>query len=138
MKGAAVSQSLSPIKHGTTLRVYEPRNIGGAQEEGSAAFLEGKVLPAIAYVSAIGDAGEMKTLTRQQLRNRFDAFALLQNLDNAETKARNEVTLSLVLIFMHQISFAMCTAVSAMRLEKPHSLSYQVRIEQSLPSITLV
>src|SRR6185312_4905444 len=30
------------------------------------------------------------------------------------------------------------TAVSAMRLEKPHSLSYQLRTETKLPSMTLV
>src|ERR1700744_3081221 len=32
----------------------------------------------------------------------------------------------------------MATAVSAMRLEKPHSLSYQLMVETKLPSITLV
>ena len=37
-----------------------------------------------------------------------------------------------------QISFAMATAVSAMRLEKPHSLSYQDSTRTKLPSITLV
>jgi hypothetical protein len=39
---------------------------------------------------------------------------------------------------LHQISFAIATAVSAMRLEKPHSLSYQDRIETRVPSMTLV
>src|SRR6056297_940208 len=37
-----------------------------------------------------------------------------------------------------QISLPIATAVSAMRLEKPHSLSYQLRIRTMLPSITLV
>ena len=37
-----------------------------------------------------------------------------------------------------QSSLPMATAVSAMRLEKPHSLSYQERTRTSLPSITLV
>jgi hypothetical protein len=37
-----------------------------------------------------------------------------------------------------QISFAMATAVSAMRFEKPHSLSYQDITRTKLPSITLV
>ena len=32
----------------------------------------------------------------------------------------------------------MATAVSAMRLEKPHSLSYQLSTRQKVPSITLV
>ena len=32
----------------------------------------------------------------------------------------------------------MATAVSAMRLEKPHSLSYQVRMRTKVPSMTLV
>ena len=44
-----------------------------------------------------------------------------------------------ILIFKEdQISLPIATAVSAMRLEKPHSLSYQVRIEHIVPSITLV
>lgn len=37
-----------------------------------------------------------------------------------------------------QISLPMATAVSAMRFEKPHSLSYQDRTRQKVPSITLV
>ena len=37
-----------------------------------------------------------------------------------------------------QISLPIATAVSAMRLEKPHSLSYQLMTETRLPSITLV
>jgi|GEM_PF-3471892 len=37
-----------------------------------------------------------------------------------------------------QMYFAISTAVSSIRLEKPHSLSYQVRIRTKLPSITLV
>ena len=37
-----------------------------------------------------------------------------------------------------QISFAMATAVSAMRFEKPHSLSYQASTRTRVPSITLV
>ena len=37
-----------------------------------------------------------------------------------------------------QISFAIATAVSAMRFEKPHSLSYQESTRTKLPSITLV
>ena len=37
-----------------------------------------------------------------------------------------------------QISLPIATAVSAMRFEKPHSLSYQVRMRHSVPSITLV
>ncbi len=37
-----------------------------------------------------------------------------------------------------QISFAIATAVSAMRFEKPHSLSYQDSTRTNLPSITLV
>ena len=37
-----------------------------------------------------------------------------------------------------QISFAIATAVSAMRFEKPHSLSYQDSTRTKLPSITLV
>ncbi len=37
-----------------------------------------------------------------------------------------------------QISFAIATAVSAMRLEKPHSLSYQESTRTKLPSMTLV
>ena len=37
-----------------------------------------------------------------------------------------------------QISFAIATAVSDMRFEKPHSLSYQDRIDTKVPSITLV
>ena len=32
----------------------------------------------------------------------------------------------------------MATAVSAMRLEKPHSLSYQAMTRQNVPSMTLV
>ncbi len=42
------------------------------------------------------------------------------------------------LILMDQMSFAIATAVSDMRLEKPHSLSYQVRMRTKLPSRTLV
>lgn len=38
----------------------------------------------------------------------------------------------------NQISLPITTAVSAMRFEKPHSLSYQARTEQKVPSITLV
>ena len=34
------------------------------------------------------------------------------------------------------MSLAKATAVSAMRLEKPHSLSYQVRMRTKLPSMT--
>ena len=34
-------------------------------------------------------------------------------------------------------ALAMAMAVSAMRFEKPHSLSYQVRIRTRLPSMTL-
>ncbi|MOA49447.1 hypothetical protein D3C78_1723290 [compost metagenome] len=34
--------------------------------------------------------------------------------------------------------FANATAVSDMRLEKPHSLSYQDRTRTNLPSMTLV
>ena len=45
---------------------------------------------------------------------------------------------SLLLPFRGQSSLPIATAVSAMRLEKPHSLSYQVMIETKLPSITLV
>src|SRR5262249_32065308 len=37
-----------------------------------------------------------------------------------------------------QIFFAIATAVSAMRLEKPHSLSYQLITRTRLPFITLV
>ena len=37
-----------------------------------------------------------------------------------------------------QISLPIATAVSAMRFEKPHSLSYQLRMRTILPSITLV
>ena len=37
-----------------------------------------------------------------------------------------------------QIREPIFTAVSAMRLEKPHSLSYQDRTEHSVPSMTLV
>jgi hypothetical protein len=37
-----------------------------------------------------------------------------------------------------QMSLAMATAVSAMRLEKPHSLSYQLITDTITPSITLV
>ena len=37
-----------------------------------------------------------------------------------------------------QISFAIATAVSAMRFEKPHSLSYQESTRTKLPSMTLV
>ena len=37
-----------------------------------------------------------------------------------------------------QSSFDIATAVSAMRLEKPHSLSYQESTRTNLPSITLV
>jgi hypothetical protein len=37
-----------------------------------------------------------------------------------------------------QISLPIATAVSDIRFENPHSLSYQVRIRQSVPSITLV
>src|SRR6202020_111526 len=37
-----------------------------------------------------------------------------------------------------QISFAIATAVSAIRFEKPHSLSYQESTRTNLPSITLV
>ncbi len=37
-----------------------------------------------------------------------------------------------------QISLPIATAVSAMRLEKPHSLSYQLRMRTILPSRTLV
>src|SRR5215469_10693035 len=36
------------------------------------------------------------------------------------------------------ISFPIATAVSAMRLEKPHSLSYQLITDTKVPSITLV
>ena len=39
---------------------------------------------------------------------------------------------------MAQISLAKATAVSAMRFEKPHSLSYQERTRTNLPSRTLV
>ena len=37
-----------------------------------------------------------------------------------------------------QISFAIAPAVSTMRFEKPHSLSYQLTTRTSLPSITAV
>src|SRR5208337_3189040 len=37
-----------------------------------------------------------------------------------------------------QMSFASATAVSAMRCEKPHSLSYQDRTRTKVPSMTLV
>ena len=37
-----------------------------------------------------------------------------------------------------QISAPIATAVSDMRFEKPHSLSYQVRMRTMVPSITLV
>ncbi len=37
-----------------------------------------------------------------------------------------------------QISLPIATAVSAMRFEKPHSLSYQDRTRTNVPSITLV
>ena len=37
-----------------------------------------------------------------------------------------------------QINFPMATAVSDIRFEKPHSLSYQLRIETKVPSITFV
>jgi len=37
-----------------------------------------------------------------------------------------------------QISFAQATAVSLMRVEKPHSLSYQLMMETKVPSITFV
>ncbi|MNU07320.1 hypothetical protein D3C72_2528520 [compost metagenome] len=36
------------------------------------------------------------------------------------------------------MAFAMAMAVSLMRLEKPHSLSYQVMMRTKLPSMTLV
>src|ERR1700761_4472640 len=39
---------------------------------------------------------------------------------------------------MDQSIVAMCRAVSAMRVEKPHSLSYQLSTRASLPSITWV
>ena len=42
------------------------------------------------------------------------------------------------LLAAHLISFPMATAVSHMRFENPHSLSYQVRIRTMLPSMTLV
>jgi hypothetical protein len=37
-----------------------------------------------------------------------------------------------------QITFANATAVSAMRFENPHSLSYHERMRTNVPSITLV
>src|SRR5918998_934406 len=37
-----------------------------------------------------------------------------------------------------QIVFAIATAVSLMRFEKPHSLSYHDRMRQSLPPMTFV
>lgn len=40
--------------------------------------------------------------------------------------------------FAAQISLPMATAVSDMRFEKPHSLSYQVRMRHKRPSMTLV
>ncbi len=46
---------------------------------------------------------------------------------------RNSRTVVLV-----QMVFANATAVSDMRLEKPHSLSYQERTRTNLPSMTLV
>ena len=39
---------------------------------------------------------------------------------------------------LRQMSFAMATAVSAMRFEKPHSLSYHAMTRTSVPSMTLV
>ncbi len=39
---------------------------------------------------------------------------------------------------LRQISFAMATAVSAMRFEKPHSLSYHASTRTRVPSSTLV
>ena len=45
---------------------------------------------------------------------------------------------SAVIDVFDQISFASATAVSDMRLEKPHSLSYQVRMRTKLPSRTFV
>ena len=39
---------------------------------------------------------------------------------------------------LRQTSFPIATAVSAMRLEKPHSLSYQDITRTNVPSITLV
>ena len=37
-----------------------------------------------------------------------------------------------------QMNFAIAVAVSTMRFEKPHSLSYQLTTRTSLPSITAV
>jgi hypothetical protein len=42
------------------------------------------------------------------------------------------------LLCRDQMSFPIATAVSAMRLEKPHSLSYQLITLTKLPPITLV
>ena len=58
-------------------------------------------------------------------------------LDKAIREARwGEIKLGFSHI--HQINLAIEMAVSLIRVEKPHSLSYQDRMRTSVPSITLV
>jgi hypothetical protein len=55
-----------------------------------------------------------------------------------ERSAESRVRKFAVTASAPQISFPIATAVSAMRLEKPHSLSYQAITRTSVPFITLV
>ena len=56
----------------------------------------------------------------------------------SEQRIKTTVRCAAQVAELPQISLPIATAVSDMRFEKPHSLSYQVRIEHSVPSITLV
>ena len=58
--------------------------------------------------------------------------------DPRRKKAAHGAAFSKFALGARQISLPMATAVSLMRFEKPHSLSYQVRMRTMVPSITLV
>ncbi len=64
---------------------------------------------------------------------RFERWTLSRHRCLASPAYRGQATLA-----NPQISFAIATAVSAMRFEKPHSLSYQESTRTKLPSMTLV
>ena len=57
-------------------------------------------------------------------------------LDAREVQARGVLVLCIRRMRFVHINLPMTTAVSLMRLEKPHSLSYQATTRQNVPSTT--
>src|SRR6056297_274541 len=88
-------------------------------------------LPICAFVSAKQAAVSAKHLCGNCITLQCSKW--LVRKEKGRTEARPSITMP-----ENQMSLPIATAVSDIRFEKPHSLSYQVRIRHIAPSMTFV